>query len=137
MIGRGGKLPARAKFPARAQEPIAAGASAVWHRNYWDVIVREEKALANIRNYIRFNPQNYDAVMNVGEPKFAGNQELLGFPKVGFLASRGADVPHGRLPIKPGEAVISGFLLPICFGALRPHGGGSPESVWNAGVYFV
>ena len=107
VIGRGGQL------PARAQKPISAGASAIWHRNYWDVIVHEEKALANIRNYIRFNPQNYDAVMSVGEPQFSGNQELLDLPKVGFLASRGADAPHGRLPMKPGAAVISGFLSPM------------------------
>ena len=67
----------------------AAGASAIWHRNYWDVIVRDEKALANIRHYIRYNPQNYDAVMNVGEPRFVENKALMDGPKLGFLASRG------------------------------------------------
>jgi len=113
VIGRGRQLPARTQLPARAQKPISAGASAIWHRNYWDVIVREEKALVNIRNYIRFNPQNYDAVMNVGEPQFAGDRELLDLPKVGFLASRDADVPQGRLPVKPGSAIISGFLSPM------------------------
>ena len=121
VIGRGGKFPARAqlpprtKFPARAQLPTrpAAGASAIWHRNYWDVIVRDEKALDGIRMYIRFNPQNYDIVMNVGEPQRAGNQKLMEMPKTGFLASRGASELHGRLPVKPGEAVISGFLSPM------------------------
>jgi hypothetical protein len=34
-------------------------------------------------------------------------------PKTGFLASRGASELHGRLPAKPGEAVISGFLSPM------------------------
>lgn len=109
VIGRGGKFPARAQLPTRP----AAGASAIWHRNYWDVIVRDEKALDGIRMYIRFNPQNYDVVMNVGEPQRAGNQKLMEMPKTGFLASRGASELHGRLPVKPGEAVISGFLSPM------------------------
>jgi REP element-mobilizing transposase RayT len=107
IIGRGRQLPTRAK------EPIAAGASAIWHRNYWDVIVQDEKALEAIRNYIRFNPQNYEAVMNAGEPQFAGNRVLLELPKTGFLASRGAKgfgVPN---PSNPGEAIMSGFLSPM------------------------
>jgi len=107
MIGRGGQL------PARAQEPISAGASAIWHRNYWDLIIQDEKALAKIRHYIRFNPQNYEAVMKVGEPQRVGNEKLLELPKTGFLASRGADMPHGRLPVKAGEVIISGFLSPM------------------------
>lgn len=85
----------------------------IWHRNYWDVIVRDEKALANIRNYIRFNPRNYDALMKVGELQCVGNSGLLEKPKAGFLASRGATAPHGHLPVKPGEAVMSGFLSPM------------------------
>lgn len=89
------------------------GASAVWHRNYWDVIVMDESALENVRNYIRFNPQNYEAVMNVGEPQYAGDRKLLEMPKAGFFASRGSGSLHGRLPVKPGEAIISGFLSPM------------------------
>ncbi len=84
-----------------------------WHRNYWDVIVRDEKALANIRHYIRHNPRNYDVVMHVGEPQWAGNQQLMDRPKTGFLASRGANVLHGHLPLKPGDTIISGFLSPM------------------------
>src|ERR1039458_7242543 len=49
MIGRGergGQLPRTGRqLPTRSKIP--AGASAIWHRNYWDVIVRDEKALAN------------------------------------------------------------------------------------------
>ncbi len=88
-------------------------ARTIWHRNYWDVIIQDEKALANIRHYIRFNPQNYDAVMNVGEPQRVGNEKLLELPKTGFLASRGSDALHGRLPVKPGGVIISGFLSPM------------------------
>lgn len=85
----------------------------LWHRNYWDVIVRDEKALANIRHYIRLNPQNYEAVINVGAPRMAGNRALLDRPKLGFLASRGNAVLHGRMPVKPHEVVLSGFLSPM------------------------
>lgn len=91
----------------------AAGASAIWHRNYWDVIVRDEKALAGIRKYIRFNPQNYDVMMKVGDLQFVGNEKLLELPKMGFLASRGANDLQGRLSVKPGEAMMSGFLSPM------------------------
>jgi REP element-mobilizing transposase RayT len=87
--------------------------TAVWHRNYWDVIVRDAQALARIRDYIRFNPQNYHAVMKGAEPGYLGNRALLKLPQVGFLASRGAATPHGRMPLKVGEAILSGFLSPM------------------------
>lgn len=98
---------------APSQMHQARSNAPIWHRNYWDVIVKDEAALGNIRNYIRFNPQNYEAVMNVGEPQCAGNRKLLELPKTGFLASRGSELLHGRLPLKPGEAIISGFLSPM------------------------
>lgn len=85
----------------------------LWHRNYWDVIVRDEKALEAIRRYIRSNPENYDMVMNVAEPRFLGNKALLSMRKMGFLASRGASAPPDRLPLKAGEAMLSGFLSPM------------------------
>jgi len=31
----------------------------LWLRNYWDRIIRDEQELANIRNYIRTNPQRW------------------------------------------------------------------------------
>ena len=85
----------------------------IWHRNYWDVIVRDEQALAGIRKYIRENPQNYETVLNVGEPRWAGNRKLLELPKMGFAASRGADGLPSGLAVKPGEAVLSSFLSPM------------------------
>lgn len=91
----------------------------LWHRNYWDVIVRDEQALANIRRYIALNPQNYHAVMRVAEPFCLGNRALLDLPKVGFLASRGkADLP-GKIPLGAAEAIISGFLSPMERGVFR------------------
>jgi hypothetical protein len=97
----------------RINEMRQSPGAVVWHRNYWDVIVRDEQALARIREYIRCNPQNYHAVMNVAEPRCLGNRALLELPKVGFLASRGAATPHGRLPLKAGDAILSGFLSPM------------------------
>jgi hypothetical protein len=77
------------------------------------VIVRDEKALANIRRYIRENPQNYQVVMQGGEPRYHGNRALWALRKVGFMASRGAARPHGTLSRRAGEAVMSSFLSPM------------------------
>lgn len=85
----------------------------IWHRNYWDVIVRDGQALAGIRKYIRENPQNYETVLNVGEPRWAGNRKLLELPKMGFAASRGAGGLPAGLTVKPGEAILSSFLSPM------------------------
>jgi len=85
----------------------------IWQRNYWDVIVRDATALANIRRYIRENPRNYAAVMQGGTPRTLGNRALLEMPKVGFLASRGETCLHGKLALNPGEVVMSGFLSPM------------------------
>jgi len=93
--------------------PCGQSPKKLWHRNYWDVIVRDEKALANIQSYIRFNPQNYEVVMQCGEPCFLGNKELLLMQKMGFLASRAGPSVHGNLPLSKGEAIISGFLSPM------------------------
>jgi len=97
----------------RVNEMRRTPGAILWHRNYWDVIVRDRKALDSIRHYIRFNPQNYDVVMNVGEAQFLGNKALLKMPKLGFLASRGEATPHGRLAVRSGEVILSGFLSPM------------------------
>jgi len=85
----------------------------LWQSRFYEVRARDEAARANIRRYIRQNPENYAAVMHGGEPQCLGNKALLDLPKVGFLASRGQDALHGNLPLKPGEAIISGFLSPM------------------------
>lgn len=87
--------------------------AAVWHRDYWDVIVRDEQALVNIRRYIRLNPQNYQVVMQPGAPRFLGDHALLEMTKVGFLASRGKTSLPGKIPLGQGEALLSGFLSPM------------------------
>ncbi len=85
----------------------------VWQGRFYEVRARDDAARANIRRYIRDNPRNYDTVMNCGEPQYLGNKALLDMPKVGFLASRGQSLLHGKLPLKPGEAIMSGFLSPM------------------------
>lgn len=91
----------------------------VWQSRFYEVRARDDAARANIRRYIRQNPENYAAVMHGGEPQCLGNKALLDLPKLGFLASRGESSPHGSLPIKPGEAVLSGFLSPMERAVLR------------------
>lgn len=108
ILGR--QLPTPTQLPTRT---TPAGGSALWHRNYWDVVVRNAKALAAIRDYIRRNPENYQTVMHCCEPKWLGDRTLLDRPKLGFLASRGETAPHGTLPIRSGEAILSGFLSPM------------------------
>jgi REP element-mobilizing transposase RayT len=85
----------------------------VWQSRFYEVRARDEAARANIRRYIRANPENYEVVASGVEPASLGNQALLSGPKLGFLASRGAATPHGSLPLKPGEAIMSGFLSPM------------------------
>lgn len=84
----------------------------VWHRNYYEHIVRDAADLARIRSYIRANPENYD-ILRFGEPRFMlGNRELLAHPQTAFLSSRG-----GAATVKPFEkrpaCIMSGFLSPL------------------------
>jgi REP element-mobilizing transposase RayT len=109
---KGRQLPAHAgrQLPTR---PLPVGASPVWHRNYWDVIVHDTAALENIRRYIRDNPVNAPEVVTAAEPRTWGDRRLLERLKIGFLASRGEKSPHGVLPIRAGEVILSGFLSPM------------------------
>jgi REP element-mobilizing transposase RayT len=97
----------------------------LWQRNYWDVIVRSAKALANIRQYIPVQPAERRGRRTSGEPRHLGNHALLERPKLGFLASRGGGTLHGKLPMKPDEVVLSGFLSPmeraVCRATLTSH----------------
>lgn len=85
----------------------------VWQSRFYEVRARDDDARENIRRYIRANPENYEVVAQGVEPTCIGNKALLGRPNLGFLASRGAPSLHGKLPLKPGEAIISGFLSPM------------------------
>ena len=95
------------------------GGDSPWQRNYYDIIVRDARALDNIRRYIRDNPVHWDT-LRYGEPRFfAGNRALLDLPMTAFLASRSAGekyfappVPASQWPERPA-CVISGFLSPM------------------------
>ncbi len=101
----------------------------LWQRNYYEIIVRGDRALANIRAYIHDNPAHWD-VVRYGEPRFmVGNRALLDLPKTAFLASRGPVGAGPRAcPIDTAPAcIISGFLSPMertmfdaCFTAGTP-----------------
>ncbi|MEI7899867.1 MAG: transposase [bacterium] len=91
----------------------------LWQRNYYEIIVRNETALANIRAYIRDNSANWD-VLRYGEPRFAvGNRALLALPQTAFLASRGGPAQGGQVRgpaptwSTPPVCVMSGFLSPL------------------------
>jgi putative transposase len=60
-----------------------------WLRNYYEIIVRDGRALESIRRYVRENPANWGGAQ-FGAPRyFAGNRGLLELPMTAFLASRG------------------------------------------------
>lgn len=99
--------------PPQAPAPL-------WQRNYYDIIVHDERALGNIRAYIRNNPANWD-VHRYGELRFfAGDRALLNLPMTAFLASRtGMACDAGtacsapaKWPARP-QCVVSGFLSPM------------------------
>jgi len=73
-----------------------------WHPRFYEVRARDERAIANIRRYIRENPANYQVVRRA-EPVYLGNQALLSGRKAAFLASRGRDNLPGPVSFSPGE----------------------------------
>lgn len=85
----------------------------IWQSRFYEVRARDEAARANIRRYIRENPQNYTIVHAPEDPAMLGDPELLRLPKMGFLASRGETTLRGKLPLTRNEAIISGFLSPM------------------------
>jgi len=59
-----------------------------WHRNYHEMIIRDERSLESVRAYIHNNPAQWD-VLRFGEPRFfAGKRALLELPMTAYLASR-------------------------------------------------
>jgi REP element-mobilizing transposase RayT len=85
-----------------------------WQRNYYDILVRDARALDNIRRYIRDNPAHWDT-LRYGEPRFfAGNRTLLDLPLTAFLASRTGEKSFAPAtwPERPA-CVIGGFLSPM------------------------
>jgi hypothetical protein len=74
----------------------------IWHRNYYEMIVRDEEAEQNIARYIRMNP--WRCVMDFGNGlRGMGNPSLWNTTKIGVLASRGG-VWAGLVSALPHDA---------------------------------
>ncbi len=99
------------------------GGDAPWQRNYYDIIIRDARALENIRQYIRDNPAHWNS-LRYGEPHFfKGNLALLDLPLTAFLASRTGEksfaLSAGEKSFAPAQwperpaCVIGGFISPM------------------------
>ena len=77
----------------------------IWHRNYYEMIVRTPEAEKNIRNYIKMNP--WRIVMDFGNGlRGMGNPSLWNHDKLGVLCSRNAP-PIKEIP--EASVYMSGF----------------------------
>jgi putative transposase len=88
---------------------LAADAAAqIWHRNYYEMIVRSEEAERKIAEYIRMNP--WRCVQEFGNGlRGIGNPALWNTEKLGVLCSRNA--PRiGRLP--EADVYLGGWHSP-------------------------
>ncbi len=81
----------------------------IWHRNYYEMIVRSIEAEQKISNYIRMNP--WRCVMDFGAGlRGMGNPSLWNLEKLGVLCSRNAPRPKSL----PKAAVyLGGFHSPM------------------------
>lgn len=50
----------KAEVSRQARRAGLAPAGPLWQRNFWDRIVRDDRELHNVRNYIQTNPQRWD-----------------------------------------------------------------------------
>ena len=81
----------------------------IWHRNYYEMIVRAPEAERKIAEYIRMNP--WRCVMDFGNGlRGMGNPSLWNLPKLGICCSRNAPRPKA---IPQAEAYLSGFHSPM------------------------
>jgi hypothetical protein len=81
-------------------------AGKIWHRNYYEMIVRTPEAEEKIGNYIRMNP--WKCVQTLGNGlRGMGNPSLWNFQKVGVLCSRKGAPDLGKIP--NADAYLGGF----------------------------
>ncbi len=101
--GRAGQAHART-----GEEEEEEGKMRIWHRNYYEMIVRSPEAEKNIRQYIRMNP--WRCVQNFGNGlRGMGNPALWNANKLGILCSRNAP-PLPSIP--DAEVYMGGFHSP-------------------------
>jgi len=81
----------------------------IWHRNYYEMIVRSAEAEKKITQYIRMNP--WRCVMDFGNGlRGMGNPSLWNAEKLGVLCSRNAPRPAS---IPKAAAYLGGFHSPM------------------------
>jgi len=81
----------------------------IWHRNYYEAIVRTPEAAEKIAEYIRMNP--WRCVTDFGNAlRGMGNPALWNQPKLGVLCSRNAPRPKS---IPNAIAYLGGFHSPM------------------------
>ncbi|MFZ2655299.1 MAG: hypothetical protein WAX69_10275, partial [Victivallales bacterium] len=85
---------------------LAPIAPRIWHRNYYEMIVRSEEAEQQIAEYIRMNP--WRCVQEFGGGlRGIGNPALWNGEKLGVLCSRG-DGARQASPVRPEADVYFG-----------------------------
>ena len=81
----------------------------VWHRNYYEMIVRSAEAEKKIAGYIRMNP--WRCVQQLGNGlRGMGNPALWNLPRLGICSSRNALRPKS---IPRASSYFSGFHSPL------------------------
>jgi putative transposase len=99
-VRRGGILPV---------PNFSAPGMRIWHRNYYEMIVWDDKVEKNIREYIRMNP--WKCVIDFGNGlRGMGNPALWNADKLGVLCSRNAPKPES---IPNAEVYFGGFHSPM------------------------
>jgi REP element-mobilizing transposase RayT len=81
----------------------------IWHRNYYEMIVRTREAEEKIRNYIRMNPWRCVQAFGNGL-RGMGNPSLWNLPKLGICCSRHAPKPKS---IPNAGVYVGGFHSPM------------------------
>jgi len=81
----------------------------IWHRNYYEMIVRTPEAAGKIAEYIQMNP--WRCVTELGNGlRGMGNPALWNAPKLGVLCSRNAQRPK---TIPKAKVYMGGFHSPM------------------------
>ncbi len=84
----------------------------VWHRNYYEMIVRNAEAEAKIAGYIRMNP--WRCVMDFGNGlRGMGNPALWNAEKLGVLCSRKGERCFAPTSVPKADTYFSGFHSPM------------------------
>jgi hypothetical protein len=83
----------------------------IWHRNYYEMIVRTPEAAENISRYIRMNP--WKCIQNFGNGlRGMGNPSLWNAEKLGVLCSRNGVRAGSLSPIPEADVYLGGFHSP-------------------------